>query len=782
MDGLVQSRVTGLFQGVSRQPPLLRSPNQLDEAENVYPSVDASGSPRRPGTRVAFGGLFRPNYAQGPHHFFKTTDGNRWVLLRRVGGLIEVRNLYTGALATITTSPAAEGYLNAGTRDLKFLQIADTTLILNTSVTVQATVQAKPALDAVYLWVRRTSSAKQDFTADIASIGYTVTESLPNNNDRTREQIAQALLTKLGTTWGPLGINVALVPQQPTIIKLTGRPDLLPEVGFRNSWDPAGVLLIKGSVPAASDLPPSLEDGVVLAVDRNQGDPRSIFYVRYSRADNAWIESSYLPNGQATATLSGSTLPVRLRQTGTNSFDLSVCPWVPRNKGDDTTNPVPFFVGKRITDLAVWKGRLILPCEDTLCMSQPDDLFNFWKETARESRPSDPIELPATSDSVDTINHVVPFRNTLFVAADDQQMEVAGDRPLTPENAAITPTTRYPMNPACRPVTVGDALYFAGTAQGRNALWQYFYEEAAASNTAFDLTKHVPDYIPGVVTKIAGTAQTGRLFVTSSLVPNVVWTYTQYWAGTERVQSAWVRGIVLDPSETIEDFAAVDDALYLVVSRGTSMTVLWVPMDAQEQYRPGASLELPYCDRMVSTVPTWNEGGGYTSFPIPATLSGLVPRVYAFAVGEEWWREYSGTVVGSELRVTGNVSGLAEYYLGVPFRSLVRLSPFYMSNGDRATPIGRLQVRQVVVDFSKTGDFTAQVERSDRSPPMTVERNDRVVGTGFIRPRLGRDVSIRIPFHSRGDAARLTLWTESGAPWNPTSYTVLGRYTNPTHG
>ncbi|PPE71476.1 hypothetical protein IS481_12055 [Caldimonas thermodepolymerans] len=771
MDTLLQPRIGALYQGVSRQAPLMRAPNQFEDLVNFLPAVDVGGAVDRPGTALVQS-LVKANYAAGPHHFFRTTDGRRWVLLRGAApSTLEVRNWDTGEVATLNMHPNVWSYLAAGTGDLKFLTISDTTLILNPAVTVTATESARPTLTVAYLVIRSVSSAKQAFIVS-REAGPSATMALSNGNTSTRETVATSLANAINST-SALGLGASTLGNAPYIIKLTGSAAAIEMVMARNDWDGGAVTLIKGRVNSTADLPPAFEEGYPIAVDLAQGDRKSTFYVRFDLAKNAWIETSYLAHDAATATLNASTMPLRLRLSGANEFTLETCPWNPRTRGDSDSNPLPYFVGKRITALAHWKGRLLTACEDTIYTSQADDLFNFWRETAREVRASDPVKLPADAPGISVIRHIVPFRNKLIVTSDNAQLEVPGDQPFKPDTATMSVATRYNLDKDCTPVVVGDCLYYTGPFEGRAALWEYYYDDSAASNTAFDLSKHVPGFIPGKVRKIDGSAETGRVIVWTPQAPTALFVHTSYWTNGRREQNAWTR-LEFPGVSAIWDFWVDADHLCIAAVSNTRLWLLQLPLEANLD----GDVRLDFQSRATSVV--WD--AERVRVPLPAGLHETAGLVFAVPVEGGWFAEYTGTVVmvGSNrfLEIQAPL-GETEGILGTRFPRSFTFSPFYPSIEELPTPMGRLQVRQVVLDMLRTGDLTATLKRKDRSPDLVVTRSPRVLGEHATQPIVGENVQVRIPFNSRGDAASLTVTATSTVPTAITGYTLLARYTNP---
>lgn len=760
MDGLLQPRIGGLYHGVSRQAPLLRSPSQMEDLENFLPSVDIGGIVDRAGASAIIAlppGQYRP----GNHHFFRTTDGTRWVLLKRAAfGQLEVRNLVNGAIAPIDYGIGVQSYIG-DSEALKFLTITDTTLILNPTVVVRSSVAAKPAMTSCYVVVKRMTTAAQSFSVT-SSAGVALVSFLLNNTV-SRDAAAMQLQTKIDATMP--GVITSFV--RPSVIKLSGTAEVIASVQVNNDWDGAAIQVIKGRVNSMADLPATFEPGVPLMVDTGSGEAKSAYYVHYDLAKNAWIESSYALNGVTTATLVKESMPLKLRQVGPSSFSLDWCDWSPRKTGDDESNSVPEFVGKPVTAIAQWKGRLWLAAHDTLYSSQPDDLFNFWRTSAREVRPSDPVILPADTPDVGNIQHLVAIRNKLMVLCENAQLEVPGDVPVTPADAVIGVATRYQLNEGCAPQVVGDALYFAGSSEGRSALWEYGYDESSASNTAEDLSKHVPNYVPGKVLRIAGSAQAGRRFIWTPSAPSTLFLHTGYFKAQERAQSAWSK-VTFQGIGTIEHFWVNEGSLYILARSAVSLWLLALPVEADL----GTTVRL---DFQSPAQIFWNETLKRSEVILPAGYHAL-PALTLEANGRAWPLAvtWDGTqwLAGIYERIDATF-GL----LGTRFPRRAVFSPFYASVGDKPTPLGRLQIRNVVLDALVAGDFRVTVQRPDRVQQV-YDRAPRVIGEALV-PLLGHNQQHRIPFNSRGDAATLTFETTSTGPTALTGYTLTGRYTNP---
>lgn len=771
MDGLLQPRIGGLYHGVSRQANLQRSPSQMQELDNFLPSVDYAGFVDRSGTRLvnALAGL---NYTATGHHFFRTTDGSRWVLLRRTGtGNVEVRNMDTGIQASLVMGPYVQNYIGTSTDSLRFLTISDTTLILNTAVVSQANVSPKPELTTAYLVIKRTSTAAQTFTA--TSAAGSGQYYLKANSSTTRDAVALSLSQNIAA--GMPGVTAFRVAAN--VIRVSGPAALIATLVFTNDWDDGATVTIKGRVGALSDLPPSFEPGVPILVDLGQGDAKSSYYVQYDAARNAWVECSYVfPITATTAAFQPGTMPIRLHQTGPAAFELQPCDWEQRKVGDDSSNPLIGFAGKRISAMAYWKGRLWLASGDSLYSSQADDLFNFWRSSAREVLPADPITLPIEADEVAAVSWLVGFRSKLMVLCDNAQLEVPGEDALTPTSAVIGVATRYQLDARCEPVVIGDALYYTGPMANRSALWEYQYEQQTSNNFAEDLSKHVPGYVPGNVLRIRGASQAGRVFMLPSQDPGRLYVQTSFWKDGQRQQNAWSR-ISLAGVTTILSFWVHGDTVLIAGTGEGQLKLLTFPIEAGLGDIMAEDVRLDY----RSTVQlTWNATRNRTELMLPAGYSQYPDVTVLVDMGDGWYREFDAAVAydGTQWLAhfpdnTGRPAGI----VGLRFTRTATFSPFYPTVGEKTTPLGRLQVARVTVDCMVSCDFKATVTRADRVP-MVKAVSPRTIGAALV-PKIARDVSMTVPFNAQGHKAELTLTSTSTGPLCVNGLTLQGRYTNP---
>ncbi len=767
IDGMLQPRIGSLHAGVSRQAPLLRSPSQMEEIENYLPSVDIGGLVDRLGTR-RIAALDRMTYMEGGHTCFRTTDGGQWVFLKRAeAGMCEVRNLVTGELAALTYGPFVQNYLGSSTT-LRFLTISDTVVILNTAKMVAATEVPKPAASRAYVAIKRLSTAYQSFYVN-SIVGSAAVVYDGTGGAKTRDWVASQLAAQLAANLP--GIYVTRINN---VIKMEGPANVIASITGSNDWDEAAMTLIKGRVAALADLPNVFFHGEPILVDLGNNNTKSQYYVTYDSATNSYKESSYLDGFAASAMLDRSTLPIRLHQTGPNSFELQPNEWDSRKVGDTDSNEVPQFVGRAISDIALWKGRLWLAAGDWVIGSQPDAMFNFWKDSAREVVASDPVPLQADAD-LGRINHLAAFRDSLMVLTENAQCSVDGSGPVTPAEASLGTATRYNLDESCPPKVIGDALYYTGNQEGRSVLWEYKYEQQTSNNSGADLSKHVPNYCPGHIRRIVGSSQAGRVFLWSEASPEKLFVHTSYWQEGQRKQNAWSK--LTFPTITRILHHWVDrGTLFFLATNERTLYLLSVAVDGNLGETPSTDQRL---DMMAQVQVTWNAARNRSEVIVPAGMNALPKLTCLVDNGLGWFYEFPVTVVWDGAQWVGyfqtKVTPVVGY-LGIRFTRSFTFSPFYPAVEQGQTPMGHLHVHKVFLDCLRAGDFRATVKRADRAP-MTVALSPRSTGEALVADD-GENTQYGIPFNAQGHKASMTVSTDSTGPMVVTGYTLAARYSN----
>jgi hypothetical protein len=226
------------------------------------------------------------------------------------------------------------------------------------------------------------------------------------------------------------------------------------------------------------------------------------------------------PN-QQTATLTAATLPIKMVRSSITPlvFTVSVNDWQARLSGDADTNPPVSLVedGRSIADVAFHRNRLVMAGDENIVLSQAGDFFDLWLDDFDSIGDSDPIDVSLTADEVSLVNYVIPFRKSLLIfTSAGRQFELNTPEALTPNTAAITPSTAYSCLPDVRPVVMGGQCYFLSRLGDTTQLMEYYYSDTQVSNSAADVSAHAAGYLPDSIKTVQACLRTNTVLILST--------------------------------------------------------------------------------------------------------------------------------------------------------------------------------------------------------------------------------------------------------------------------
>jgi len=331
-------------------------------------------------------------------------------------------------------------------------------------------------------------------------------------------------------------------------------------------------------------------------------------------ASERWTQVA--PPNSDNARFTRTTMPVKLERTSVSSggtpaqFSCDVVTWDDRLRGNETTNPAPslFSEGKKISDMSIHRGRIVVAGDEYVVFSQAGDLFNFWIDDPSTIVDSDPIEAPIGSTKVAIIDFITPFRQSLLIHTKvGQQFELGTPDRLTNDTVNIAPATSI-QTLSVRPESLGDICYFVGrSSDGKASLIEYVYSEDRVANYANNVSRHVPTLLPTTIRKIVVDNASNTVFL---LVGDgtTIYVYRTHWEGVQKQQSAWTK-YEFDSSYKILDIAAIDNNLYMLVQSASQFIIEVIPIEDDASPCPPNSLT------------SNSSSGGGTSSSSPASSS-----------------------------------------------------------------------------------------------------------------------------------------------------------------
>ncbi len=238
------------------------------------------------------------------------------------------------------------------------------------------------------------------------------------------------------------------------------------------------------------------------------------------------------------------------------TYNIRPVEWDPKESGDEDSNRGPglFFdpsneepKESKINTMAFYRDRLFLANDDTIVASRSGNWDNFFLADPDNITDTDPLDLMVSSNNYTPITQLVPFRDTLFVGTSgNTQYELMGSNNIiSPATAEFAPTAFYPMLPEVAPVLLNNSLFFFS----KEKLYVYLGARKVAAEQAFELSKHVPQYLPKAIRDTATSSHASSVFAIDTEFDDTIYAYRNQIAGDKVIQNAFYKFRIGQSSE-----------------------------------------------------------------------------------------------------------------------------------------------------------------------------------------------------------------------------------------
>ena len=581
----VTQQIPNFLGGVSRQTDDKKLPNTLTECINGYPDP-TFGLLKRPGMRYT--NVLKK--ADGVTAFSKSELANAaWFFIDRGAagsyvGAIKDTNIYiwtaeNGTFCTVTdpdgTSPYPTGYLT-GTQqsDYHFRSIQDVTIITNKTVTAEMLPD-----DEFVAKSQGTLKLKSLINSDIHTVKIKgVTDGTEQSASATVQSSATYTTFLSGThlTHDLFGAVKGLLEARQTAsdTEFDGKWYLnsyADSIQIRRTTEANAVVdgvepgdgvtykyfEISGLGGVGNDALESFQDSVV-TVDQlpiesfhghvitilNSSTAEDDYYLKFV-AENGVGGVGYWEEARArdvSPGLNNTTMPHELANTGATTFTFGPVEYPERKTGDDTTNPKPSFVDKKIASTFYFNNRFGILSEDNVILSVANNAYNFFARSALTQIDSDPIDLNVSSVRPVRLFDVLPSPQGLMLFSERQQFQVyaADGDSLTPSSALIRALSNYEMESSISPVDMGTTTTFVSKVSGYSKVFTLSLRDVDQTPIVVDISKAVLEWLPDTVSSMFTSPQNSLVGLVDRDT-SYMYLYRFYNNGQEDLFQAWTK-------------------------------------------------------------------------------------------------------------------------------------------------------------------------------------------------------------------------------------------------
>lgn len=681
------------------------------------------------------------------------------------------------------------------TTDLSAVSVADYTFIVNKSKTVEMdpAVSASPPGDELIYFAKQGAYNTAynlglklwDQTAGAyAEIQGQYTTPSSGANSST-DKIAGIVSQGSGATWKEFGpdFTVAAAVAKPSPgtagtyecdCTLSGSVARLvydttplgaldaPEGAIAAAWssDGGGDLFSSAFTDRVSDLtdlPLNCRDGYTVKVEPDADSTLDTYYLEFVADSDVSGTGNTLAPGYWEESLGWglsyridpATMPhilVRRQDdavgtlTGTPNgiyFTFGPATWDDRTVGDDDTNPLPYFVGRKISDVFYYGNRLGLLSGDHVMLSESGGFFNFFRSSVLALADDSPLDIAVTGTDVARLEKAIVFGGRLLLFDKDRQYQLLYTDVLTPTSVRVDAILDYECIVDARPVASGNTVFMAtpkGAYGGIREMVPLGDEDIIAS----DITEALPRYISGTVTDLASSSVEELLFVLTDEGSNI-YVHSYYWQGREKILSNWGRWKMPTGVKVLKMAVLGSDLMVITEdSEGYSLEKFNLTSPTED---PEGGYML-YLDRKISSDNPNVTLQGYTGSSPAYTAEIVLPyNLPAGAGAKIVYHTPDGLTLGTHGTVGAGLRGRGggihtvdqagfstsedNFYVGVPYDLQAVLTPPYPAsqagNGRARVSEADMRLRRLLVNYAEASGVRITHEPAGSAPSQSYE-------------------------------------------------------------
>ena len=452
------------------------------------------------------------------------------------------RGLYETArdACDITTVPSDAYLKDATADDIELLTINDYTFVLNKAKTTAMKTTTSAALPDQAFVVISVVAYNAHYTVTINGTDYTYTT--PQNTSSGHVDtgdIVDNLVSTINAATGTHGVTATAVGPG---VYLNGTSAFT--VSTTGSQSEEGLFVFQDEINVSGRLPNQCQNGYVVKVYNSDIVDADDMWVKFQTKDSAtsgpgvWEETV---GPGLKYELDELTMPHQLVRQADGSFKYEPVDWTDRLVGDNTTNPIPSFIGAPISNLFFYRNRLGFLSNENVILSKAGDYFNFFAGSAQLVAADDPIDLSATSQQPVNLAYVQTVSVGLVLFGQNEQFLMSTDADiLSPTTAKINTVSNYECDEKLDAVSLGTSLGFIS----KTLLWTRVYElgdirkEAPAETN--ELTNNVSELIPSTVNSFICSPALSLLSFGEE-GSDTIYQYRFYQPGKDRLANTWYK-------------------------------------------------------------------------------------------------------------------------------------------------------------------------------------------------------------------------------------------------
>ena len=536
----------------------------------------------------------------------------------------------------------------------------------------------------------------------------------------------------------------------------------------------------QSSVNDVQNLPNQCKHGYIVKVSNALRSDEDDYYLRFNGQNDKDGSGSWAECAEPGIAKTLTNMPLVIQRTGLTTFTVKQFTYADRSVGDNTTNPLPSFHGKRINKVLFFRNRLALLSGENVVTSRPGTLGepDFFIETALTVSASDPIDISAASMFPSDLFDGIETNTGLVIFSTNQQFLLASDDTvLNPDTAKLRSISAFNYNKNISPISLGTTIGYVDNSGKFSRFNEVANIRREGEPNIVEVSKVVPTLLPKNIDLLTNSRENSMIFL-GKTGSNIVLGYKYLNIAEKRQQAAWFKWKLNSP--LLYHFV-IDDEYFFLDTDHFLHTIKLI----QETNDPTISKDdvdfLLHLDNYTTiSGGTYSATNDITTFSNVGWLADVTAPTYVLAVIDSTGRYGKPTVSGTSLTLPGNWEGLTltvgyvyDYEVHIP-----RLYPVKVSEKNSTADVhASLVLHRIKLHFGKIGLYSTTLKRVGKPDYNEVYESTNLDGYTLSEAPYLKEFVKTIPIYERNTNVDIILKSNHPAPATLHALSWEGDYT-----
>ena len=544
---------------------------------------------------------------------------------------------------------------------------------------------------------------------------------------------------------------------------------------------------IQKSTNDVQNLPSQCKHGYIVKIANARVAEEDDYYLQFIGENNRDGTGSWTECAKPGIAKTLINMPLVIQRTSSTQFTVKQFTYSDRSVGDDTTNPMPSFVGGRINKVLFFRNRLAILSGENVITSRPGTFGvpNFFAESALTVGAADPIDISASSIFPSELFDGIEINTGLVVFSTNQQFLLASDDTvLNPDTAKLRSVATYNYNETIPPISLGTTLAYLDNSGKYSRFNEMANTQREGEPSVVEVSKVVPTLLPKDIDLLTNSRDNSMVLM-GKTGSDMVYGYRYFQVSEERKQAAWFTWKLNNP--LLYHFM-INDEYYFLDSDKFLQCIKIIQASSDPTITQDDTEFLLHIDNHTTiSGGSFSASTNLTTFSSVSWLPSVTTPNYDLVLIDT---DTNATRIGryakptststTSFTVPGDWSGVT-LTIGYIYPYEVKLPTFYVTrqegNSNRSDVNASLVLHRVKFHFGKIGLYETTIERTGK-PDYTEVYESTELDEYDVSDAPYLDEYVKtVPVYEKNTNLDITLKSSHPAPATLRSVSWEGNYT-----